>query len=208
MVQALLENKLRHIRPGDVDTIMTQQIERFQRNLKSNTVAVTLLRGGLRFERDFQVDAKRRLRADAKRLDFGKKMMFGFAEWEGLEGVQEDMNRQGLENVELAFVDDCGATFGSVQSAIVALQRRAAEGLFPKIDKVYVYVMVGAQPGIVDMYRNMSELGMEIELVVGDMAYQLSDRGYIQRAEGETHADGTPFTPGQQVVGDMGSMLS
>jgi hypothetical protein len=187
----------------NIDAIMGAVKEQYKR--KENSVAVTLLRGGERFEEDFP---GKRVRVEAKRLDMeDSSMKFGMNGWEGLEAIQQENAEGKLDSVELVFADDCISTAGSIRSAIIALHERYKRGEFPKIDKVCVFAAAGVQSGIEDLVKHAQDLGIDIEVVVGDVVYQYSGKFYLERAAGEKRADGSTFKGKEPVVGDMGDLL-
>jgi uracil phosphoribosyltransferase len=184
----------------NIDYVMAFSKGAHRKNSGPNTVGVTLLSGGLRFKEDFPTANPADV--DAKRLTFGRFMDIGFGEWEGIDKLND------LTFIEPAFVDDCGATFSTILAAIVSLKHKAEAKLVPPIGKIRVYLTVATQQGIVEFAKALEELGIkDFEIYAGDLAYQLSSLGYIERAQGELKPNGEAFTENQAYVGDMGFIL-
>ncbi len=199
-----------------IDEVMDYVQETFQPTDQEYVVTVALLRGGLRFLDRFSADPNHGMKVsvEAKRVDYKDgRMVVGLDnKWQtALNRLHNEYVRGERSEVILEFADDCLASGVSIEAAILALHEKFMAGDFPRIAEVRVHVTVGVQQGIEKLIAFVRDLDQQnpinIRIVAGDLAYQLSDHLYIERAADEVDANGNNYGAHVPTVGDMGDAL-
>ncbi len=169
-----------------------------------NPVPVTLLNGALIFEKVYGFEDS--VRVNAKRLDMGHEIAFGFKDMDG-EALARVNEQYKDKKVTLVFADDCGATLGSIISAVRLMRELHEKGLFPEIEGVQILLTVVTQQGVEKAQEEFGKMGLKFNIIAGDLTHGLDEHFYLRRVRGEKRQNGMPFDAGQPVVRDMGQLI-